>query len=277
MFMNQPWCEQQRDALRAFRKAIAVRAEREHAITTEGQRRRQATETQYTTQKQRVETDHLRTQGDALTRMEQTQLDVQKRHERDRDKLQQEFHSIHEAISKEYTDAKDSLEAEFREARWTTNTMYEADKRVAKEAYLASQDRSKKLVRTQLEHWRIGKKSIEGWDFLDDVPKFDPKQLPSQFADPWQTLEECTQHAETYQVALTTMKSPNFINSRIPYLIFFAVWLTLSLIASAVYYTVGKFDSSGTEGGRFLMLMVVVGGLLLVTAALVLAPGLLLH
>src|SRR5436309_3283954 len=89
-FMTQPWCEAQRAALRAFRKAIVARSERENAIATEGQRRRQGTEQQYAAEKQRIEVGYAKAQAEALESMEETRRRLVERQEKERRDLKRD-------------------------------------------------------------------------------------------------------------------------------------------------------------------------------------------
>src|SRR5436190_1081973 len=173
--MTQPWCEQQRIALRAFRKAIAIRSEREHAITAEEQRRRQGTAEHYAAEKERVESAFTHAQSEALAQAEQTRTALEQRQQKERRDLKREYVSLKQEITGEYSANKETLEAEFREARWSTHSIYDADKRVAKEAYFEAQSKCKGQLRKQLGHWQTGRKLIDGWDFLDDIPPLDPK------------------------------------------------------------------------------------------------------
>src|SRR5437660_1769820 len=130
--MTQLWCEQQREALRAFRKAVARRSQRELAIAEDSLVRAQGTEKHYAAEKQRVESEHAAGQMDALNRAEQTRQQTQARHDKETNQLQKEYTGAKEQITADYQNAKAALEAEFRESRWTTFAVYEADKRTAK-------------------------------------------------------------------------------------------------------------------------------------------------
>jgi hypothetical protein len=227
-FMTQPWSDHQRKAVRAFRKAISVRAQREQEIASEDQRRRQATQEDYVAQKQHVEEEGTAGQAGALGRAEKTRETVIARHAKDRQGLKEEFQAIRQQILREYKDAKAALEDEFKQARWSTATLYESDKRVAKEEYFRAQADSKELLRKQLNHWRIGRDLIDGWDFLDEIPPLDPKELKVGTDDPWALMRDCADQAAVDQMALSNITGTQFINSSLPWWILIAVWLFLS-------------------------------------------------
>src|SRR5437870_3457684 len=90
--MIEPWCEQQRQAVRAFRQAILERAQRESEIADGAQARLLAAEEHYGAEKERVEGEYAAAQADALARAERSRQQMQQRHDRERDKLEREHH-----------------------------------------------------------------------------------------------------------------------------------------------------------------------------------------
>src|SRR2546425_9726948 len=87
----QPWCERQREALIAFRQAIASRAEREKAIVEEEQTRARTTEQHYADEKQRVEGEYASAQTDAVAHAEQTRTRLQELHDEQRAQIEREY------------------------------------------------------------------------------------------------------------------------------------------------------------------------------------------
>src|ERR1019366_7027556 len=145
--MIQPWCDRQREALRAFRQAIIARARRERDVTDGAHSRQRATEQRYATEKARVDGEFAGGQADALARAEQTRQEIQERQTRERGKLKREYQKGKEKLQQDYDAEKTRLETEFREARWTTNTVFQADKRVAKEQMLETMSGCKRLLK----------------------------------------------------------------------------------------------------------------------------------
>src|SRR6185369_11171492 len=87
----------------------------------------------YAKSKKRVESEFTSAQAQALTRGEQTQQKLKAAHDEKRASLDREYRQNRDRILSEYQETKGKQEADFRESRWTTTTIYEADKRVAKE------------------------------------------------------------------------------------------------------------------------------------------------
>ena len=228
-FMIEPWCERQRHALRAFRQAIVQRAQRECEIVEGQQARLRDTEQHYAAQKQRVEAEFTSGQAGALSRAENTRQRMQDRHAEELAQLEREVHDAKASTLVDYETAKAKLEADFKESRWTTTTVFEADKRVAKEQMQEAVTSCKSLLKKLMTQWRTGRKLLESLEFLDDVPDLDPKEINAQQGDPWERLQKCADEGESALHGLQTMRSPRFINGWFPFLMLTAVWLVLSV------------------------------------------------
>lgn len=228
--MSKPWSERQREALIAFRQAIVSRAQRERAIAEGAQSRTRATEQYLVTEKARVESEQSGAQAEATTRVEQRRRKLQDLHEEKRAQIERDYHQTREKIVREYQATKAKQEAEFRESRWTTTTVYEADKRVAREQMNEAMNSCKAMLRKLLQQWRAGRKLIDSLEFLDDIPPLDPAEVVvKEEEDPWRRMQECADEAAEALNALQTMKSPHFINGRLPWLVVMAVWLFLAM------------------------------------------------
>ncbi len=227
--MTTPWCERQRQALRVFRQAIVRRATCEREVAEEAHTRTQTAEERYAEEKQRIENEHTGAQADALAHAEQARLGMQERHGAARKQLDREYVRVRDARVKEYDDAKASLEAEFRDARWTTRTVYDADKRVAREQLNEATASSKALLKKLLAQWRVGRKLIETLRFLKDIPPLDLDEVIVAAGDPWQQMQTCAEQGAADLHALETLGNPHFINGWKPWLILSAVWLVLTL------------------------------------------------
>ncbi len=234
--MIEPWSERQRQAVRAFRKAIATRAQREREVADGAHGRTQSEEQHHAAEKARVEGDYVAGQADAVASAAQTRRQLQDRHEREREKLEREHKKGRENHLQEYHDAKAKLENEFRESRWTTNAVFEADKRVAKEQMQESIISCKGLLKRVIADWRAGRKLIEPLEFLDDIAPLDPRQINVSEGDPWARMQQCADQVQFDVRGLQTMRSPHFINGWLPWLILAAVFLLLTAPGAIGYF-----------------------------------------
>jgi energy-coupling factor transporter ATP-binding protein EcfA2 len=228
------WSERLREAVRAFRTAISQRARRELEVAQEAQTRTRQTEDDYRQEKQRIEGDSVGAQAAALARAEQARARLVERQLEERKQLEREYRKTRENRIKEYADEKAKLEADFRDMRWTTNTVYEADKRVAREHLQESITSTKALLKKLLANWRTGRALIEKLEFLEDIPSLDPNEIKTDVSDPWQRMQECADQCAADLHGLETMRSahfitPDFINGWLPWLVLVASWLVLSV------------------------------------------------
>jgi hypothetical protein len=234
--MITPWSEQQREALRAFRKAIAVRVQREREFVDGAKARQLDADDHYTREKARVEDEYAVAQADAVARADQTRKQMHERHDTERDKLEREHKKGGEKNRQKYTAVKTAMETEFRDSRWTTNTVYDADKRTAKDQMSESMTSCKNLLKKVLAEWRAGRTLIEPLDFLDDIAPLDPEQISTGGGDPWHRMQECADQVASDLHGLKTMRSPHFINGKLPWLILAVIWLILSAPGFVGYY-----------------------------------------
>jgi S-DNA-T family DNA segregation ATPase FtsK/SpoIIIE len=239
--MIMPWCERQREGVRAFRQAIVSRARRELEIADGAQGRQGGTQQHYAAEKERVEGEYAGAQANAVTRAEKSRRQLQERHKRECDNLQREKQKGKDKHLQEYAEAKANLETEFRDSRWTTNAVFEADKRVAKEQMLEALTSCKSLLRKLLGDWRSGRKRIEPLEFLDDIPPLNPKEININEGDPWLRMQQCADQAQSDRHGLQTMRSPRFINGWLPWLILVAIWLALSAPGLVGFFLTSEF------------------------------------
>ena len=227
--MITPWCEQQREAVRAFRKAIALRAQRE----ARDRRRRAGPATRRGQALRRGEGPRRRGIRRRPGRCALTRGTIARQTARtsrgERAKLQREYKKGKEKNRDHYLEAKAKHETEFRDSRWTTSTVYDADKRIAKE-HMMEEVAVVQVAVAQAARptGAAGRKLIEPLDFLDDIAAARPAKSTSAKA----TLGSACKHAPNRSLpiwhALETLRSPSFINGRLPWLIVFVVWLALS-------------------------------------------------
>ncbi|MBI1833188.1 MAG: hypothetical protein HYR84_17240, partial [Planctomycetes bacterium] len=100
--MIEPWSEQQRLAIRAFRSAIAVRAARERQFADESQKRQHGAERRYAGDKDAVDAEYAAAQADAGDRAERARQTLRERHEREREQLQLEYEQSKDKNREDY-------------------------------------------------------------------------------------------------------------------------------------------------------------------------------
>jgi DNA segregation ATPase FtsK/SpoIIIE, S-DNA-T family len=248
--MAEPWSERQRVALRAFREAIAVRAEREDEIATGLAERTRDADQGFRQAKEALAEALRQALAAAQAQAEQSRVDVATRHDASMQKADAEFAGAQDAAARAYGEGKEALEAEFQEARWTINTVYESDKKVAKEQ-LAGLEKSLKETVVKLRAQRdSAREYCKRWSFVGTltVPAVSPETdssgeadgapaLPPAVAkaddgaDPWEALQGCLDQAEADMEVLPLLRAPKLLVGMRPWVIVAAVWLILSSTA----------------------------------------------
>ena len=227
--MIQPWCDRQREAVRAFRTAVASRAEREAALAEELENRLRNTEETGSAEKNRVEDEFAAAQAAALQTADESRRRLHDSHLHQRAQLDREFLDAKEDYLAGYSQEKVKLEAEFRDSRWATTTQYDADKRVAKEQMTEAMTKCKSLLKSLLAEWREGRALVEKLEFLDDIDPLVPGEINiDDIDDPYQRMRQCADQAAADLHGLKTMRSPHFINGYFPWLMLIALWLVLT-------------------------------------------------
>ena len=164
--MTVPWSERQRTALRAFREAIAVRAQREEEIRAGLAERTRAADQEFRELKESLQDASTAALAQTQARAEQSRQEVEARHIQNKNKATDEFSAARGAAARIYGEDKTRLVAEFEEARWTINTVYESDKKVAREQ-LAEADQSLKDAVVKLRAQRdAAREYCKRWSFV---------------------------------------------------------------------------------------------------------------
>src|ERR1700722_13879231 len=100
--MSKPWCERQREALHAFRKAIEARAQRERALIEGIESRTPTAEECHIAEKKRVENEYAVAQAEAVTHAEQSRRRMQALHDEQRAQIEREHKQAKDKIEQDY-------------------------------------------------------------------------------------------------------------------------------------------------------------------------------
>jgi hypothetical protein len=129
----RPWSERQRQALRTLVQEAAVRAKEEVAVQAGFTQRSTAIEQERVDAERRVAEEFERERVELEQSLETTRATLQAEYQHQVEQTSAEYYQLKEAARAEARDAKERIEQEFKEARWTTQTLFEADKKVAKD------------------------------------------------------------------------------------------------------------------------------------------------
>jgi DNA segregation ATPase FtsK/SpoIIIE, S-DNA-T family len=219
----RPWSEQQRVALRTFMREAALRAQKEAEI-----------QNRFAQQSQGVEKELADAQQQLEENFQQALAKLQEAHDAKRQALQVEYQEQVKQTSDElynhktetrakYAGARDALMQEFKETRWTTHTVYEADKRVAKDHMGRELHRARKTVEKIMTERKEGYQRLKQWKILDGPPESFEANLAAG-ADPWQTLDNRAQAGSQALERLKHMTMQRYMRGIWPYLFLILVW-----------------------------------------------------
>jgi hypothetical protein len=215
---TRPWSERQRAALRELRAAVAERARRESAMVQEFQSQSETIEQTYRENKVRIEGSLTLAQADAFLHAQQAQKELQTRYEEQRQAATAEYKRVKQQTVKSYGKAKKALQAEFEEGRWTTSTLYEADRKTARDQLQQQQRASRALVSTLQKQRQSARTLHQVWTFLEPLPTPPAEPLPPS-DDPWQALQQCAEEGAAEMAAVQALRSPRYVQGARPWLL----------------------------------------------------------
>jgi S-DNA-T family DNA segregation ATPase FtsK/SpoIIIE len=227
--MIEPWSERQRSVLRTFRESIAIRARREAEIAAAIAERTQDAEQTFREAKDSLRDALTAAQAQAQAKYDQASQESEDAHQQSQERADAEFAAARQAAVREYIDGKRALEAEFAESRWTINTVYESDKKVAREQLVDAERSLKEAVEKLRNQREMARQHCKRWSFIGPLePAAGVAAEPGSFADPWKALQECLDHAQIDVSALESLRSARYISGIRPWIILGLIWLLLS-------------------------------------------------
>src|SRR5262249_49236274 len=109
------------------------------------------------------------------------------------------------------------------ETRWTTHTVYEADKKVAKDHMVLTLRKARQTVEKVQAERKEGFLLLKKWKVLDAPPEpFSPGADAG--ADPFAALDACAQASAQGLARLKAMRLPRYIRGIWPFLFLALVW-----------------------------------------------------
>ncbi len=226
----RPWSERQRESLRELRAAVERRAKLEEQTSQEFQSQSQATESDYAAEKERIETTFTQAQSDATVRGEQATVDLQNHYTEQRDAALNEYRRAKHDASHGYSLSKTTLQAEFEESRWTTSTLYDAEKKTARDQLQAQHRACRTLVSKLQQQRQTARALCQRWAFVGTLPKIVVQPLGT-VDDPWQMLQQFSEQGAADLAELEQLRSPRYLQGPRPWLLIVTIWLLASLPA----------------------------------------------
>ena len=233
---TRPWSERQREALRAFSRQATVRAQKEAEIQTRFAQQAKVVEHEFAETQKRLEEEFHETKEQLQQAFENTREELIAHYQQQVKQSSDDFYNRKEEVRGEYASAKEGLVQEFKESRWTTQTLFEADKKVAKDEMTTTIYRARKAVELIILERKEGYQLLKGWKVLEETPEpFTAKTPPG--ADPWKAIEACGLVTGHGLNRLRKMRLPGYIRAVWPYLFLVFIWA----VATAPAYFVNEW------------------------------------
>lgn len=223
----RPWSERQREALRVFVRAAALRAQKESEIQNGFAQRSHAMDNELQIIQQQLEDEFLQAREQLAHAFEARQDEMRLAYQQQVTQNSDELYRVKDEARARYSAGKESLVHEFKESRWTTHTVYEADKKVAKDNMVLAMRKARQTVERTMAARKEAFLLLKRWKILDGPPEpFAPKPIPA--VDPVKALDVCAHAADQSLAQLQQMPLPRYMRGIWPFLLLVFVWAILS-------------------------------------------------
>lgn len=219
----KPWSERQREALQTFVRQAALRAQKEAEIQARFLQRSKALDQEFHDTQQRLEADFLQSREELAAAFEADQQALLLAYQQQVTQTSDEHYQLKAEAKSRYASAKEELFREFKEARWTTHTLYEADKKVARDDMMLAMRKARGTVERVMASRKEGFLLLRQWGILEGPPEKFAPQLTAG-ADPFVALDACAKAAAEARNRLYAMRLPRYIRGIWPYLFLAFLW-----------------------------------------------------
>src|SRR5207244_467126 len=119
---------------------------------------------------------------------------------------QQDHQKAKQRAISTYVESKGKVEADYKEARWTINTVYEADKKVARDQIVLIQRQTKTQREDLLKRKLQAQKLVDRWDLARDLPLFLDREAAKAPGDALRMLQQACDRSRGSLQHLQDMK-----------------------------------------------------------------------
>ena len=201
--------ERQRSALGELVLLSASRAKAEEETESASKARTEAADQEFQEAQKKIQSLFDAALAAAESQAQEARLRMSSQYDQDLAQASGDFNRTQAKARHMHSSTKERLEADFKESRWTISTIYDADKKVAKEQRATTESRTEAAL-TRLVHLnQEAKKLLEEWN----LPELEavPAQLPIEGEeDPNQALQRCSVWANTKLQEMKTLSLPGF-------------------------------------------------------------------
>ncbi|MCI0683579.1 MAG: AAA family ATPase [Gemmataceae bacterium] len=228
----RPWSERQREALRTFVRASSARAQKEAEIQNGFAGRAQAIDAELREAQASLEAEYLQSREQLAQAFDERQDAMKLEYQQQVTATSEELYRHKDEARSRYRTAKDALFQEFKESRWTTQTVFEADKKVAKDNMVLAMRKARQTVERTMTARKEAFLLLKRWGVLDGPPEpFSANLQPG--AEPTKALDACAESAAQCLAQLQEMRLPRYVRGIWPYLFLACAW---AIATSPAYF-----------------------------------------
>ena len=204
-----PLSERQRSALRELVLLSASRAQAETDTEAASKARTETADQEFQEAQRKIQNLFDAALAAAERQAQDARLRIGAQHDQDMAQATAEFNRAQAKARHMHTTAKEKLEADFKESRWTISTIYDADKKVAKEQRTTTETRTEAALTRIINLNLDSKRLVDEWN-LADIEAV-PTHLPIEGEeDPNQALQRCSVWANAKLQEMKGLTLPAF-------------------------------------------------------------------
>lgn len=208
---NTPYSDRQRAALRAIIAEGAARAILEEDTAAGFAARQTAAESEFQEAQGKIQGLYEAARQAAERQLQDSRQRVAEQAGHDLHEATQDHATVQHKSNYQYTTSKEKIEGDFKESRWTITTIYDSDKKVAKEQRAQADGRAEVAVNKVVHAHQEAEKLLTVWRLLDLAPMLAPTSFDTE-PDPARAMQECVVLANTKLMEMKSLRLPRYLN-----------------------------------------------------------------
>jgi DNA segregation ATPase FtsK/SpoIIIE, S-DNA-T family len=231
-----PFHDRQRQALQELVELSAWRARAEVEVAEANSARTEASDRDYHSARERIQRDFEQARHAAENRLADEMQRVTDAYEQDKNIAAQANSSAQHKARYLFTITREKIEADFKESRWTISTVYDSDKKVAKEQRAKMESRAESAVNKIAGVHQDARMLLVKWKLDDLIPEPAVRRFSSDF-DPFQAMQQCQVLAQTRLQEMQAFPYPRFLR-RFPWMVavVWLIWLAPAFLFDGWYF-----------------------------------------
>jgi S-DNA-T family DNA segregation ATPase FtsK/SpoIIIE len=253
--ISRPWIVRLRESWNALRQQASIRAERERRLPTELKQRLAQAEQEFAAARDEAEETFKRGQEEAEMLADSEREMLQENAAQQAKETKAEYKRIKSEITLNYRRQREEVENEFKETRWTLGTVFEADKKVAKDQLRQASLDSQALLKQMEQHDLEAVATLARWDLLRPDDRVIENESVAATADPWADLQANLDRSRSALQDIRDLRLPRWLHGYRPFSVMLILW---GLIAGPLAYLEQPWFISAIVGATILFFGMIV-------------------